>query len=919
MRSGGRGGDDGPRDWGSIDWSNIDLSGFRRGPSAPSGRGSFFAILAGLLVFVPLIVAPIVSFFTDLAWFRSLGYEQVFLLRFTASFWAFSAFFLFFFAFALVNLYFALRPRLVRIVVAEARPQGALAQTLRLAWLLLIPAFFFGIAGADQWDTILRFQNASAFGQTDPLFGRDIGFYFFTLPLFEFVRGWLLGAVIVSALGVGLVYVVRGAVGVATGPLTSVDLGATTRTVLSLARPARAHLSVLGGLFLGLLAVGYVFDQYDLLFREEGIFSGAGYTSVTARLPALQILTVVVGLAAVACLANSFLRSLWLLGGSLGLWLVATILVEIVYPSLVQTLVVSPDQLNKERPYIQRNIEATRAAYGLANVEESSLDLANSPTPADARRDLGDTAAVRLWDYRPLLDSFQQLQGLRQYYAFNDVDVDRYTLGGVERSTMMAARELDHARLPREARSWVNLHLYYTHGFGATLTNVGAVTPEGLPRFSLRDIPPQGEPRIDQPRIYYGELTKNYAIVGTSQAEFDYVQEGRDATSRFDGAGGVVLSNVIDRLLFAVRFGDLNLLISGQITPESRILFHRVISDRQELLAPFLHYDNDPYLVVADGKLYWMNDAYTTGSRYPYSKPVGALRRNGALLADPRMNYIRNSVKVVTDAYDGTVRYYVIDETDPVIRTIRSIYPSLFRPISEMPRSIAAHIRYPEDLFSIQTQIFTTYHMEDPDNFYNRGDAWKVATEIFAQGGAPQPMEPYYVTARLPGSSRTEFILFVPLTPAGTERDNMVAWIAGRADPPEYGRMRVLRFPKDRTIFGPLQIEARIEADSNIRQQITLLSSGRGASLIRGNLLVLPVGDSFVYVKPLFVQASEGRIPELRRVILATQDRVVMEDTFERALERLFVGAAPTPSPSPIPAPSPGATPRPSATPAPSG
>ena len=917
---------DGGRDWGSIDWSNIDLSGFGRrrpgGPGGTGGRGTLVGILVAALFLLPLVVAPLISFLTDLLWFRSLGLENVYLLRFTASFWAFVAFFLAFFVFAIPNLYFALRPALPRLVVdVSAGPRrSALATTLRLLPLLLVPSLFFGIAGADLWDDLLRFMNAAPFGVSDPVFGRDVSFYFFTLPVLEFARGWLIAAVLVAAAGVALVYVVRGAIGVVSAPLSQADLGASARTALALARPARAHLSILGGLFLALAAAGYVLDQYGLLFRDEGVLTGAGYTSLNARLPALTILAVLVGVAAVACFANAFVRSLWLLGGALGLWLVATILVGGIYPSLVETIAVKPDQLNKERPYIERNIAATRAAYGLASVDETLFPVVDTPKAEDARRDLADTAGVRLWDYRPLLDAYQQLQGLRQYYAFNDVDVDRYTSGGVERPVMLSARELDQTKLPREAQNWVNKHLYYTHGFGAVMTNVGAVTPEGLPGLSLRDIPVQGEPKIDQPRIYHGELTKDYVIVGTSQAEFDFAQEGPDATTRFTGAGGVGVSGLWDRLLFALRFGDLNLLITSQVGAESRVLFHRQISERTQLIAPFLTYDRDPYLVVADGKLWWMNDAYTTGTRYPYSKQLGVLRRTrGGLLGTTDLNYIRNSVKVVTDAYDGTVRYYIVDDTDPIVRTLQAIYPSLFHPIAEMPASLRAHVRYPEDLFTIQTQIYLTYHMLEPDNFYNRGDAWKIANETFQQGGAKQPIEPYYVSARLPGSDRREFVLFVPLTPAGNDRDNMVAWIAGRADPPEYGKLRVLRFPKDRTIYGPLQIEARIEADATIRQQLTLLSTGRGASLIRGNLLVLPVGDSFLYVEPLFVQATEGKIPELKRVILATQDRVVMDETFEAGLARLFGPAGPaTPAPGPGTTPAPGATPRPATSPAPS-
>ncbi len=904
-RPGGDGEEQGRWD---IDWSNIDFSTFggRRRSQPPGGLIVALTIIAVLFVVVPFLVGPLIAFLTDLLWFRSLGLESVYLVRYTAGFWAFVVFFIAFFVFSAINLYFALRPRARRAVVEEGgRPAGALAITLRLLPILLVPALFFGLAGGSEWDTILRWLNGAEFGVTDPLFGRDIGFYFFTLPLLQFVRGWLLVAVVLVAIGVFFIYSARGIAGVAVGTATlPTDLRQVGDLARTFAVPARAHLSILAAIFLLLLAGGYVLDQFELLFREEPVLTGAGYTSVNARLPALTILTVIVGIAALLALVNAFARTIWLIAGSLGIWLVASVLLLGVYPGIVQTFFVNPDPINRERPYLERHIQATRAAYGLANIEESAFDVSAAPKPADLQAYLADTATVRLWDYRPLLDAYQQLQALRQYYAFTDVDVDRYQIRGAERPVMLSARELEQSRLPREARTWQNIHLVYTHGFGAVVTQVNGVTPEGLPRLEVRDIPPQGEPKIDQPRIYYGEATDAYVIVGATQDEFD----GADQLTRFTGGGGIGLGGLWDRLLFAMRLGDGNLLVTPQLTATSRMLFHRDIVEREHLIAPFLSFDRDPYLVIADGQMYWIHDAYTTGTGYPYAQFRGS------------NNYIRNSVKVVTNAYDGTITFYVVDETDPVVRTLRKIYPDLFsKTVAEMPAPIRAHIRYPEDLFRIQVEMFSTFHMSDPTEFYNRGDAWKIANEIFQQGGQKAPIEPYYVTTTLPGSTHSEFVLFVPMTPAG-DRDNMVAWIAGRADAPDYGKLRVLRFPRERLIFGPLQVENRIDNDSSIRQQLTLLGGG-GASVIRGNLLVLPAGDSFLYVEPLFVQASQGRIPELRRVILATQDRVVMEDTFEKALSRLFnetVARLPpqpaAPSPSPRPTGTPAATTTPAAT-----
>src|SRR5438309_7777640 len=824
MRERGRGGDGG-RDWGNIDWSNIDLSGFGRGGdriTGPSRRFVILAIVIFLILLIPVLIGPLVGFLTDLCMVRSLGADSVYLRRFTSGFYAFAVFGALFFVLALPNLYFALRPQVPRVVVdAERRRRGALPTTLRFMWLLLIPAFFFGLAGGDEWDMLLRWVNQVPFGTTDPVFGPDIGFYFFTLPVLEFVRGWILVALIVIAIGVVTLYFTRGVIGVATGSLASADIRVAGRTALALARPARAHLSILGGLFLAIIASGYLLDQFELLFRPESVLVGAGYTSINARLPALTILTVIVGVAALACFANAFRGTLWILGAAIVLWFAASLVVGGVYPALIQNFIVQPDQLNKERPYIGRNITATRAAYSLDTVDESAFNVADTPTAAEARAALSDTSTVRLWDYRPLQQVFDQQQALRQQYTFVDVDIDRYQVGGKEQPVMLSARELSSNRLPQQ--TWVNRHLVFTHGLGAVVSPVGGVAPDGSPVYLVKDIPPVGEPKIDQPRIYYGELTSDYVIVGTNQDEFDYTTDQGNVQTRFSGTGGVGVGSLWDRLLFAIRLGDSNLLVSNQITGPSKVLFHRQIVPREKLIAPFLEYDPDPYLVIANGKLYWMNDAFTIGDQYPYSERFSALGVSSGALAGGRLDYIRNSVKVVTDAYDGTISYYIIDDKDPVVRNLKAIYPDLFKSITDMPQALRDHIRYPEALFSIQAQTYAFYHMTNPDDFYNRTDAWKIANEVFTQGGPALPIEPYYVTTRLPGSNRPEFVLFVPMTPAGGERNNMVGWIAGRADAPDYGKLRVLTFPRDRPILGPLNIENRIEADSTIRQQLTLL------------------------------------------------------------------------------------------------
>jgi uncharacterized membrane protein (UPF0182 family) len=622
---------------------------------------------------------------------------------------------------------------------------------------------------------------------------------------------------------------------------------------------------------------------------------------VNARLPALGILTVIAVAAAVLTLANVWERTLWLLGATLGVWLGAAILVGAVYPALVERFYVQPAQLERERPFIERHLAASRAAYGIDHVTESAFDVKDQPTPDDVARDLTAVENVRVWDYRPLRLTLTQLQALRNYYEFQDIDVIRAPLGGKPQQLMVSARELNAARVTPQ--SWVNLHLVFTHGYGAVAVPVSAVTPEGQPALSLKDLPPQGQPAVQRPQIYYGALTTNYVIVGTTQDEFDYPKENTEQTTRYSGGGGIRVSGFAERLLFALRFGDLNLLISSQLTDSSRLLMHRQLVEREQLIAPYLLYDRDPYLAFMDGRMFWIHDAYTTGERYPYAEQLGGARRLGAEgLGYDELDYIRNSVKVVTDAYDGTITFYVADAKDPVVTTLRRIYPELYHDLAEMPSALRAQLRYPEDIFRIQTAMYGRFHVTDASVFYNGTDNWQIAREIFEQGAAAQTIEPYYVITRLPEASATEFLLFVPMTPAG--RDNMIGWLAGRADGEHYGELRALRFSTERTIFGPLQIEARINQEPSIQTQLALLSQA-GSSVVRGNLLVIPVGSSLIYVEPIFIQARAGTIPELRRVVLATQTKVVMADTFPQALAALVQGAPvvqPPPATQPPPA-----------------
>ncbi|OLC56822.1 MAG: hypothetical protein AUH85_05015 [Chloroflexi bacterium 13_1_40CM_4_68_4] len=891
-----------PDEPGDIDWSRFDwndLIRLRRRTGGPSRRSVGFFIFVLILFLIPVLVGPLISFWTDVLWFRSIGLDSVFLRRYSAAFIAFVVFFFAFFVFAAINVWIATRPRLTpRIVdVGEPRPSSALPYRLGAA-VLLVLSLFFGLAAADQWDPLLRALNATAFGISDPVFGQDVGFYFFTLPVLEFLRGWALWALVIVAIAVLVAYAARGAFDVIAAGLE--NMRTTARSALSLARPVRAHLSVLGALFLMLIAVGYQLDRYGLLFQRQGnVLSGAGYTAVNAQLPALTILTVIAAVSAVLLLANVFARTIWLLVASLGVWLLAAIVVGGVYPALIERFVVQPNQFNQERTYIERHLAATRAAYGLAAATESSFDVKDQPTSEDVTRDLSAVENVRVWDYRPLQTTLAQLQALRQYYEFPDIDVTRIVINGKTQQLMVAARELNPARVPQ---SWINVHLGFTHSYGAVAVPVSAVTPEGQPALTLKDLPPQGQPEVTVPQIYYGQDTNQYVIVGTTTDEFDYPKENTEQTTRYTGGGGIKVSNVWDKLIFGLRFGDLNMLIAPGLTDSSRLLMHRQIVEREQLIAPFLDYDNDPYLAFMNGKLYWIHDAYTTGTRYPYASAFGDASRPGAEgRTDPDTRYIRNSVKIVTDAYDGSITFYVVDPNDPVVLTLQKIYPELFKCLCEMQPAIRAQLRYPEDLFRIQAAMYGRYHVTDPSVFYTGTDNWQIASEILTQGGPAQQIEPYYVITRLPDATSPEFVLFVPMTPVG--RNNMVGWLAGRSDGDHYGELRVLRFATDRTIFGPLQVEARIDQDPDIKTQLALLSQG-GTTLFHGNLLVIPVGSSFIYVEPIFIQASAASIPELRRVVLATQTKVVMRNTFPDALAALIQGAPPvvtTPPPTTTP------------------
>jgi hypothetical protein len=749
-----------------------------------------------------------------------------------------------------------------------------------LRWLIwagvLLIGYVIGQWGMSHWLEYQMASHAQAIGQPDPLFGVDLGFYLFRLPFNWFLYHLALIAVIVCLLSAVFLYLVQGGVWVAPrGP--------------KVMRPARAHLMALAGLLFIVLAYRVRLAMYGLLYSPRGLIYGAGYTDVQATLPVLRLELFLCLLTAVAFLAGAKWGRVRPALYSVGLLVAVAVLAGSIYPEIVQRFIVAPNEIDRERPYIANAIKFTRQAYALDRFEEREFSAVEDLSLNDIRKNEATFRNVRLWDHKPLLTTFAQLQEIRTYYDFQHVDNDRYWINGTYRQVSLSPRELSAASLP--GRSWINEHLAYTHGFGFCLGPVNEFTSEGLPVLFIKNIPPVSTTsiRITRPEIYYGELQNDYCFVRTRAQEFDYPQGDQNVYTNYQGAGGIPVENFWRRLLFTLEFGEKNILFSGDIQPESRLMIYRRVLDRAQRLTPFLSYDHDPYLVIAsDGSLYWMLDGYTTSETYPYSEPTEEVG-----------NYIRNAVKATINAYSGQVRFYISDASDPLIQAYARIFPGVFAPLSAMPDDLRAHIRYPEEFFSIQAGKYALFHMTDPRVFYNKEDLWRVAQS--AARGAAAPMSPYFTIMKLAEvGEREEFILMVPFTPA--RKDNMIAWMAARCDAPDYGKVLVFTFPKQKLVYGPQQIESRIDQDPGISQQLTLWGQG-GSTVIRGTLLVVPVLNSVLYVEPLYLAAEAGGgLPQLKRVIVAYADHVVMEDTLDAALSRIFSGAVTTTEALPAPA-----------------
>ncbi len=843
-------------------------------PAQPAGRGcatsSVFFILAGAFALFILINMS-KGFYTEWLWFSSLGYGSVYatILRIKIV--------LFFIAAILFCLVFSgnlfLATRLTPEAGKYSLPWHIIRgpeQALRFGVIIgtIVLSLIFGAWAQANWQVVLNFFNGQPFGNTDPVFHKEIAFYVFSLPFMRLVRSWLLGVLIMTVFGSVGIYI----------------LGYTVkRFKFDFSRGVLAHIGGLVIVILGLVAFGYWLGIWELVFSPHGALFGAGYADMNARLPAQWILLVVVlvcaGILVFSVSRRNYRWPLYAIGG----WIGVAIIIGGIFPAMIQRFQVQPNELAREGPYIEYNIQFTREAFNLNDVDERPFAAEESPSPEDIEQNQMTIDNIRLWDHRPLKDTYNQRQSLRLYYDFNDVDVDRYIIDSEYRQVMLSARELSAEKLAGEAQTWVNRQLQFTHGYGIVMSPVNEITAEGLPTMIIKDIPPVGDFDIKRPEIYFGEKTNNYVIVKTNTQEFDYPMGDENVYGHYKGSGGIQLNSLIRRAVYAWQFGDLNILISGELNPESRVLYYRNIKERVRHLAPFLKLDNDPYMVVMEGKLFWIQDAYTTTDRYPYSQPLGG-----------GLNYIRNSVKAVIDAYNGSVTFYVADPEDALIQTYQKIFPELFVPIEQMPESLRVHLRYPEGLFNIQATVYQSYHMRDVRVFYNKEDLWTVPQEVYA--GQEQPMEPYYVIMRLPDENDEEFLLMLPFTPVN--KKNTIGWLAARCDGEYYGKLLAYFFPKDRLVYGPSQIENRIQQDTVITEQLALWGRG-GSRVIRGNLLLIPLGESKLYVEPVFLQAeSGGGIPELKRVIVVAGEKIAMEPTLRESLGVIFG----TEEPSTVPA-----------------
>lgn len=838
-------------------------------------RRVFWAL--GLFFILYFISGYLADFFIDYEWFRIHKGLSLFWVLFFARFNVHLTF-----GFAFAGL-FLLNFLLIRFLGGSGRiftnnildrlqlpvigsPRRALLIIMTLA--VIAVGFIMGGAASIYWKEYLLYQNAVPFEgfPADPIFNMDMGFYVFSLPFYRFLYNWVMSASVIITLFSIAFHVLNGGI-------------ITNRGKLEFSLFARTHISMLLGLLVLLWGIQYRLSAYDLLFSQIGKFYGAGYTAINAKLVAYNVAMWLSFAASLLLFANVVIKSFKLPLFVLGAAIPAFFILGSIYPAIQQRFIVEPNELEKEKPYIQNNITFTREAYGLDELIEVEFPNEQDLTYNDIQKNSTIFENVRLWDWRPLKQTYRQLQELKPYYFFNDVDVDRYTIDGKKIAVNLAARELSIDQLSPNSSTWQNLHLIYTHGYGAVLSRVDKITSEGQPEMLIYDIPPKTKLPfgIDRPEIYYGEHRNGYIVTNTSiePGEFDYPSGDNNEYTTYEGTGGTEMGSVAKRFLFALAFGDVNLLISGNIDQASRVHYRRNIKEMVEKYTPFIMFDDDPYLVISEGKLYWIIDGYTHTDNFPYSTPVRVGRE--------RVNYIRNSVKVVIDAYNGEMDYYIADPDDPVIQAYAKIFSGIFKPLKEMPEDLQLHIRYPETIFNVQAHMLLRYHMTDTNVFYNNEDAWDLARQIYESG--EEVVHSYYLVTRMPDEQRNEFILIQPYTPI--KKNNMISFLTAKCDMPDYGKLKLYTLPKDKLSYGPLQIEARIDQNPEISEQLTLWSQ-KGSSVIRGNMLIVPIEDSLLFIEPIYLKAESSEMPELKRVVVSFADQIVMEKDLPTALEKLF-------------------------------
>ena len=852
------------------------------------------AILIPILIFAVLTIFPaLAQFVPNWLWFKSFGYEQIWLFLIQAKVTAFAIFFLIAFGFLQLNLRVAkwiidrsrngfqhptfsgpfawmgpIFDQLSQKSAQQPEAQNAMIKKM-ITWGSLGGGLFFGFKAAANWQLLFEYWNQVPFGIKDPVFGYDIGLYVFTLPFLKALHGWAVGLLLLTVIFCLWVYGAR--------RLLMFIFGTST-TVPGIKR----HIFALFALIFAFFAVNAYLSVFSILYNTRGAVFGAGYTDIHILLWFYRIQALLFAAQSGLMLIFAFRRGVVVPVFFMATLLLNAVIVGGILPGIVQTYYVTPNEFQAEKPYMARNIEYTRLAYGLDSIESEPFEANNKLRLAGIQANPSTIKNMRLWNEEPLQQTFGQLQEIRLYYEFPGVDVDRYTIDGELRQVMLSAREMNHDTLTAQAQTWVNKHLIYTHGYGLCMSPVNRVTSEGLPEFFIKDIPPVSSIpniQITRPQIYYGEKTGNYIITNSNQPEFDYPKGNSNVYTRYSGNGGIALNSWLKRAIYAVAFGDVKILISPAIQSSSRIMYNRNIHDIVKQLAPFIIFENDAYLVIRDnGTLTWMIDGYTTTDAFPYAEPFG---KSGN-------NYIRNSVKVTIDAYTGQTQFYISDAKDPIIQTYAKLYHDMFQPLDAMPADLRSHIRYPKGLFEIQAKMLSTYHMTDPQVFYNREDLWDIPVTNVNEENTDNRMDPYYLVTKLPNEATESFILMMPFTP--THKANMIAWLSVKCDPDSYGKMKVYQFPKERTIYGPQQIDSRINQDTEISQDLTLWGQ-MGSQVLRGDIMAIPIEQSLIYVEPLYLRATQSKLPELKRVILAFDDQVVMADTLDAAIGQVFGGS----------------------------